>query len=221
VAVALRLFGIRTGRITGATGMGLVSDWGLERGLRHYFYGGATPEILEKLLRRLEETHPGIDVVGSESPPFGPVADADIEAAAERMRESGADVVWVGLGVPKQDIAAAALRDHDAAPVILCVGAAFDFVSGAKRRAPRWMQRIGLEWLHRLLSEPRRLWRRYLLGNPAFVAGVLLDWSRLRLARVLSRHARADGVAEMPNYAQDESTMYSTPRAARFSRGSN
>jgi N-acetylglucosaminyldiphosphoundecaprenol N-acetyl-beta-D-mannosaminyltransferase len=180
VAMALRLFGVRVSRIVGAAGMGLVSGWGLERGLRHYFYGGTTPEVLERLIRHVEEAYPGIEIVGAESPPFGPVATTEVEAAAERMRKAGADVVWVGLGVPKQDIAGEALRDSDAAPVILCVGAAFDFVSGVKRRAPSWMQRVGLEWLFRLLSEPRRLWRRYLLGNPAFVAGVLVDWMRFR-----------------------------------------
>jgi N-acetylglucosaminyldiphosphoundecaprenol N-acetyl-beta-D-mannosaminyltransferase len=187
VAVALSLFGVRVGRITGSVGMGLVCGWGLERGLRHYFYGGTTPEVLDRLCRRLGQDHPGIDIVGAESPPFGPVAKVDLEAAAERMLEARADVVWIGLGVPKQDLAGEALRELGAAPAIVCVGAAFDFVSGVKRRAPAWMQRIGLEWLHRLLSEPRRLWRRYLLGNPAFVAGVLVDWMR---ARVL--HARGD-----------------------------
>ena len=96
------------------------------------------------------------------------------------MRAAGAQLAWIGLGSPKQDRVAGRLCELGAAPVLLCVGAAFDFVSGEKRRAPQWMQRAGLEWLHRLLSEPRRLWRRYLLGNPAFVAGVLLDRVRSR-----------------------------------------
>jgi N-acetylglucosaminyldiphosphoundecaprenol N-acetyl-beta-D-mannosaminyltransferase len=101
-----------------------------------------------------------------------------VAEAAARMRAAGADAVWVGLGAPKQDLMAARLRDLDAAPTIFCVGAAFDFVAGTVKRAPRWMQRTGLEWLHRLLSEPRRLWRRYVIGNPRFVAGVV--WDRLR-----------------------------------------
>ena len=189
VAVALRLFGVRVGRITGSMGMDIVCGWGLERGLRHYFYGGMTPEVLERLCRQLRQDHPGIEIVGAESPPFGPVATADLEAAAGRMREASADVVWVGLGVPKQDIAGEGLCELGAAPAIVCVGAAFDFVSGMKRQAPGWMKRIGFEWLHRLLSEPRRLWRRYLLGNPAFVAGVLVDWMRARGLHAPGRRA--------------------------------
>jgi N-acetylglucosaminyldiphosphoundecaprenol N-acetyl-beta-D-mannosaminyltransferase len=94
------------------------------------------------------------------------------------MRAAGAQAIWVGLGAPKQDIMAARLRELDAAPAIFCVGAAFDFVAGTVTRAPLWMRRSGLEWLHRLLSEPRRLWRRYLIGNPRFVAGVV--WDRVR-----------------------------------------
>jgi N-acetylglucosaminyldiphosphoundecaprenol N-acetyl-beta-D-mannosaminyltransferase len=91
------------------------------------------------------------------------------------MQAAHAQLVWLGLGSPKQDRVAERLCELAAAPVLLCVGAAFDFVSGAKRRAPSWMQRAGLEWLYRLVAEPRRLWRRYLVDGPAFVAGVVID----------------------------------------------
>jgi N-acetylglucosaminyldiphosphoundecaprenol N-acetyl-beta-D-mannosaminyltransferase len=95
-----------------------------------------------------------------------------------RMQEAGAQAVWIGLGAPKQDLSADLLRIMHAAPVILCVGAAFDFIGGTITRAPLWMRRSGLEWLHRLTSEPTRLWKRYLVGNPRFVSGVVRDHLR-------------------------------------------
>lgn len=181
VALALRMFGCRAPRTTGSAAFRLLSLWGVDAGVKHYLFGG-TPEVVERLRRRLEQDHPGIEIVGAESPPFRELTKNDFEAAVGRMQAAGADLVWVGLGAPKQDWVAERLRELGAAPVTLCVGAAFDFLSGAKRRAPRWMRRAGLEWLHRLLTEPRRLWRRYLIGNSLFVAGVLSDYLRSRRA---------------------------------------
>jgi N-acetylglucosaminyldiphosphoundecaprenol N-acetyl-beta-D-mannosaminyltransferase len=175
VALAVRLFGGRAARTTGSAALELLVGWGVDAGVRHYLFGG-TPEVAKRLRRRLERDHPGVEIVGVESPPFGELSTTDLEAARDRIRAARADLVWVGLGSPKQDRIAERLRELDAAPVLLCVGAAFDFVSGAKRRAPLWMQRAGLEWLHRLASEPRRLWRRYVIGNPMFVASVLWDY---------------------------------------------
>lgn len=177
VAWAVRLFGSRTERLAGAEGLHIAALWGLDRGLRHYLYGG-TPETVERLRRRLEELYPGILIVGCESPPFRPLTDEEVAGSVRRMQEAGTQALWVGLGAPKQDLAAYRLRKLHAAPVILCVGAAFDFVAGTIPRAPSWMQRSGLEWVHRLASEPRRLWKRYLFGNPRFVTGVVTD--RLR-----------------------------------------
>jgi N-acetylglucosaminyldiphosphoundecaprenol N-acetyl-beta-D-mannosaminyltransferase len=174
VAWVLRLNGHRTARVSGTEAFLTLAEWGLGRGLRHYLYGGR-PEVAHGLRRRLEREFPGVRVAGCESPPFRLLHGEDLAAAARRARKAGTDLFWVGLGTPKQDVVAARLRDLQAAPVILCVGAAFDFLSGAKRRAPEWMQAAGLEWLHRLVSEPRRLWRRYLLGNPAFVLGVVVE----------------------------------------------
>jgi N-acetylglucosaminyldiphosphoundecaprenol N-acetyl-beta-D-mannosaminyltransferase len=182
VALGLRLSGRRAPRTTGSAALKLLSARGVEMGVRHYLFGG-TPEVVERLRRRLEQDHPGIEIVGAESPPFRDLGTEDLEGASERIRASGAHLVWVGLGSPKQDRVAEQLCEFGAAPVLLCVGAAFDFISGEKRRAPWWMQRAGLEWLHRLLSEPKRLWRRYLIGNPVFVAGVLLDCLRTRASR--------------------------------------
>jgi N-acetylglucosaminyldiphosphoundecaprenol N-acetyl-beta-D-mannosaminyltransferase len=105
-----------------------------------------------------------------------------VAEAARRMQDAGAQTVWVGLGAPKQDLMAHRLRVLHAAPVTLCVGAAFDFVAGTLQRAPRWMRRAGLEWVHRFAAEPRRLWRRYLIGNAEFVAGVARDQLRRTLS---------------------------------------
>ncbi len=174
VAWAARLFGSRTERLAGTDGMHLAAAWGIERGLRHYLYG-STPETLEALQRRLERTYPGILIVGAESPPFRAIQDDELAQSVRRMQEAGTQALWVGLGAPKQDQMAYRLRAMRAAPVILCVGAAFDFVAGNITRAPTWMQRSGLEWVHRFASEPRRLWKRYLVGNPEFVAGVVRD----------------------------------------------
>lgn len=177
VVVALRLLGHRAERLPGSTAFELVCAAGLAADRRHFLYGG-TSEVIERLESVLEERHPGLRIVGSEAPPFRAMTPAELDAAAARIRASGADLLWVGLGTPKQDVVAEHLRLQGAAPVILCVGAAFDFISGAKRRAPRWMQRAGLEWLHRLGSEPRRLWRRYLIGNVSFIVGVARDLVR-------------------------------------------
>ena len=177
VAWAARFSGSKTERLAGTDGMRLAAMWGIERGLRHYLYGG-TPETLERLQRSLEATYPGILIVGAESPPFRPVSDEEMAESVRRMQEAGTQALWVGLGAPKQDLTANRLRAMRAAPVILCVGAAFDFIAGTIPRAPLWMQRSGLEWVHRLASEPTRLWRRYLVGNPMFVSGVVRD--RLR-----------------------------------------
>ena len=174
VALAARMFGSNTERLAGTDGMHLAAGWGSERGLRHYLYGG-TPETLDRLQRRLRELYPDIEIVGAESPPFRPLTDEEVAESAERMRDAGAQALWIGLGAPKQDLMAFRFRTLHAAPVILCVGAAFDFVAGTITRAPLWMRRSGLEWAHRLLSEPRRLWKRYLLGNPRFIAGVVSD----------------------------------------------
>jgi N-acetylglucosaminyldiphosphoundecaprenol N-acetyl-beta-D-mannosaminyltransferase len=175
VAWALRLFGCPATRLAGSDAMSFLCEWGVQRMTAHYLFGG-TPEVLARLKAKLEARFPGIRIVGAESPPFRPLTEEEWADAAERMRRAQADVVWIGLGAPKQDYAAERLRCLDAAPAILCVGAAFDFLSGAKKRAPRWMLSSGLEWLHRCLSEPKRLGGRYVLGNASFVAGIASDY---------------------------------------------
>ena len=173
---ALRLSGARSERIPGTEAFLELCDSSRQTHSGHFLYGGTT-QTLSALKQSLERRFPDIRVVGSESPPFRKLDDGEIEATARRVRDVDAKFLWVGLGTPKQDYVADVLRQADAAPVILCVGAAFDFVAGSKQRAPRWICRTGFEWLHRLATEPRRLWRRYLIGNPQFIFGVLRDRS--------------------------------------------
>lgn len=148
-----------------------VCEHGVARGLKHYLLGGA-PSVLAGLERALREEFPGIDIVGSFSPPFREPSDAELEQRDAAIVASGAHVVWVGLGTPKQDREVARLA-RATGLVAVAVGAAFDFAAGTLREAPAWMRRLGLEWLFRLLMEPRRLWRRYLIGNAHFLAVVL------------------------------------------------
>lgn len=155
-------------RVPGPDLMSAVMDRGRAAGARHYLYGGA-PGVADALERRLSAAYPGLEVVGTWSPPFTPPTEAELEADLARITAASPDLLWVGLGAPKQDLWVEEVRHRIQVAGILAVGAAFDFHGGAKRRAPRWMQRIGLEWLHRLASEPRRLLRRYAATNTRFV----------------------------------------------------
>jgi N-acetylglucosaminyldiphosphoundecaprenol N-acetyl-beta-D-mannosaminyltransferase len=153
-------------------------------GLRFYLYGGRNQGALAQLARVLRLRYPGLQIVGGHAPPFRELTDAEEEAITADIRRSGADVVWVGIGVPKQEKWMARMRHRLTTPVFVGVGAAFDFHAGLIPQAPGWMQRAGLEWLFRLAHEPRRLWRRYLRYNPRFVAGFARQWTRERLGRI-------------------------------------
>jgi N-acetylglucosaminyldiphosphoundecaprenol N-acetyl-beta-D-mannosaminyltransferase len=154
-----------------------------KRGYRVWLYGGHTPEALEQLAEALETRHPGIDIVGRWSPPHRPLTTEEEHEVAARINADRPDLVWVGIGVPKQEKWMARMRPLLAAPVLVGVGAAFDFLAGRKRQAPPWMQRRGLEWLFRLSQEPRRLLVRYLRYNPAFVAAFARQYLRERRRR--------------------------------------
>jgi len=132
---------------------------------------GSTPQTLAALQRQLRAAWPALPIVLAESPPFRPLTPAEEEALAARIEASGAAIVFVGFGCPKQETWMAARRGRVHA-VMIGVGAAFDFHAGTVARAPAWMREHGLEWLHRLASEPRRLWKRYLVTNTLFVLGV-------------------------------------------------
>lgn len=161
-----------TSRVYGPDLMLTVLERAAARGWSSYFYGGADG-VARDLARIMSERFPGLVVAGTWTPPFRPLtAEEDAEVVAE-INASGADLVWVGLSTPKQERWMADHRARLDAPVLLGVGAAFDFHTGRVRQAPVWMRSRGLEWLFRLLVEPRRLWRRYLRNNPRFVVGVL------------------------------------------------
>jgi N-acetylglucosaminyldiphosphoundecaprenol N-acetyl-beta-D-mannosaminyltransferase len=159
-------------RVYGPDLMLALCEHSLVRGYRHYFYGGAAG-VHERLAQRLQQRFPGLHVAGGYSPPFRPLSAEEDEQIVAMINAAAPDIVWVGLGAPRQEHWLAAHTGRLHAPVLVGVGAAFDFHSGLKRQAPRWMQRSGLEWLFRLLTEPRRLWRRYLVYNPLFVALVV------------------------------------------------
>ena len=151
----------------------------LETGWRHYLYGGAEG-VPELLAARMSERFPGLEIAGAFSPPFRSLTDAEDEEIVRRINATRPDIVWVGLSTPKQERWMASHLRRIEAPVMVGVGAAFDFHAGLKRQAPKWIQGSGLEWLFRLATEPRRLWRRYLRNNPAFIASVALQATGLR-----------------------------------------
>jgi N-acetylglucosaminyldiphosphoundecaprenol N-acetyl-beta-D-mannosaminyltransferase len=156
-------------RVTGSD----LLDGLCSAGPRRHFFLGSTPETLEGLQLMVEATYPRAEICGALAPPFRPLDENEWAAAIEVVNRARPDIVWVGLGAPRQEIWMHAHRDRLTAPVLIGVGAVFDFASGRKARAPRWMQRRGLEWLHRLATEPRRLWRRYLFTNTAFAVRAL------------------------------------------------
>jgi N-acetylglucosaminyldiphosphoundecaprenol N-acetyl-beta-D-mannosaminyltransferase len=175
VSVALRRVRSHGGaeRVRGADFMRRVITRSGPIGPRHFLLGG-TPELLERLVDRLLALNPDVRIAGCYAPPFAPLSADYVYDIAREVRRSNADVVWVGLGTPKQDHVAVALQELlDVSTV--GVGAAFDFLAGTRREAPRWVQRGGFEWLYRMLCEPRRLGRRYLFGNVVFVWLVLVD----------------------------------------------
>lgn len=163
--------GVPGDRVYGPGLFPAVVELGQAVGLRHYLLG-STPAVLAQLEANLLRRFPAALIVGSESPPFRPLTTDEREAQDERIRASGAQLVWVSLSTPGHDWEAARLAAT--MPVIaLAVGAAFDFLAGTKKQAPAWMGRNGLEWIYRLVSEPRRLWRRYLFGNLRFAKALV------------------------------------------------
>ena len=153
---------------------------GQDTGLRHYFYG-STAEVCEQLGRNIAQKFPAAKVVGIEAPPFRTLSESEQESLVRRIHEAKPDIVWVGLGTPRQDEFVHAFRDHLGATLV-AIGAGFDFLAGTKRMAPAYLQRAGLEWAFRLVSEPRRLWRRYLVGNAIFLRGAVRDLAATRRA---------------------------------------
>lgn len=181
IALIGKLRGLPVQRTCGADLLDLVCRRSVAAGLSHYFYGGKEG-VAARLAEALAARYPGLRVAGCECPPFRALTAQEDDAAVERIRASGADIVWVGISSPKQDVWMQ--RHYRRLPqTLIGVGAAFDFQAGIVKRAPRWMQRAMLEWLYRLASEPRRLWRRYLLLAPRFVGQVALGEIQRRVTR--------------------------------------
>jgi len=155
-------------RVAGPDFVDTLADCGRASALRHYFHGGQ-PGVAERMAANLALRYPGLSIAGISAPPFGEQDEAALAAELQGIRDAAPDVIWVGLGSPRQE--RWMHRHFHALPgtVLIGVGAAFDFHAGTRRRAPRWMQRATLEWLHRLVCEPRRLWKRYLWIAPGFV----------------------------------------------------
>lgn len=176
VVWALRALGAKSvGRVYGPDLMLALSAHAARAGQAHFYLGGAAG-VAETLARTLQARFPGLRVAGVYCPPFRELSPAEEAAMLERINESGAHVVWVGLGSPKQDLWLARYRGRLHPPLLIGVGAAFDFFTGRQQQAPRWMQASGLEWMYRLWKEPRRLWRRYLIYNPKFIMAFWLQW---------------------------------------------
>lgn len=144
-----------------------------QNGYLHYFYG-STPETLAALLEKLQEKYPKIQIAGMEAPPFRDLTKEEDTACIDRINQTEPDIVWVGLGAPKQERWMYAHKDSIKG-LMIGVGAGFDFHAGTVKRAPKWMQNIGMEWLYRLCQDPKRLWKRYVSTNWKFAKLVVRE----------------------------------------------
>lgn len=165
-------------RVYGPTLTLKVCEEAAANGIPIYLYG-SRQEVIDRMSGNLIERFPGLIIAGAEPSKFRQTTPEEQREIAERIRVSGARITFVGLGCPRQEVFAYEYRDLLGMPV-LAVGAAFDYHAGLVSEPPAWMQRAGLQWLYRLVQNPRRLWRRYLLLNPAYVTLVLLQWVGLR-----------------------------------------
>jgi N-acetylglucosaminyldiphosphoundecaprenol N-acetyl-beta-D-mannosaminyltransferase len=167
-------------RVYGPELMARYCERSARTGVRMYLYGGRNQGALVQLALNLRRRYPGLKIVGGYSPPFRPLDDEEEAAIINEINGCQPDVVWVGIGVPKQEKWMRAMRERLDAPLLIGVGAAFDFHAGLVPQAPNWMQSAGLEWVYRLGHEPRRLWRRYARYNPRFVTGFARQYSAYR-----------------------------------------
>jgi N-acetylglucosaminyldiphosphoundecaprenol N-acetyl-beta-D-mannosaminyltransferase len=166
-------------RVYGPDLMLAVCESSVERSYKHFFYGGAEG-VPEMLAEEMKNRFPGLQVVGAFSPPFRELSTEEENKIIEMINHADPDIIWVGLGTPKQDLWMAKNRPRLSAPVMIAVGAAFDFHTKRVAQAPMWMQQAGLEWLFRLSQEPGRLWHRYLVYNPLFILKVIEQRLNLR-----------------------------------------
>jgi N-acetylglucosaminyldiphosphoundecaprenol N-acetyl-beta-D-mannosaminyltransferase len=181
VVWAANMLGARLrGRVYGPELMLRFSERCAERGHRVWLYGGRDQGSLAQLALNLRRRLPGINIVGGYSPPFRTMTDEEEDALVDQINAARPDVLWVGIGAPKQEKWMARMRDRLDVPVMCAVGAAFDFHAGRISQAPMWMQQRGLEWIYRLAQEPRRLLPRYVYSNPRFVLAFARQYLRER-----------------------------------------
>jgi N-acetylglucosaminyldiphosphoundecaprenol N-acetyl-beta-D-mannosaminyltransferase len=173
---ALRALGNGANRVYGPDLMAAYCERSASTGTRMFLYGGRNQGALIQLALNLRQRYPGLKIVGGYSPPYRALTGEEEDWVTSEINRSKADVVWVGTGQPKQEKWMARMRDRLDAPLLVGVGAAFDFHAGLVPQAPEWMQGLGLEWTFRLAQEPRRLWRRYARYNPRFVVGFLRQY---------------------------------------------
>ena len=166
-------------RVYGPDLMVAVCSHSIEKGYRHFFYGG-TDWLVDHLVQRMTKRFQGLQVAGTYSQPFGPLSLEEDRKIVSLINDADPDIIWVGLSTPKQEIWMSEHIGQLGDCVLIGVGAAFDFLAGTKKQAPAWMQRIGLEWFFRLCTEPKRLWKRYLINNPYFVILVISQATGLR-----------------------------------------
>jgi len=182
VAMALKLLGANfKDRVRGADFMMNLCSYSAKNGLKIFLYG-STEENLSTLKEKLLKLFPGLKIAGTISPPFRELTPEEDSKFIEQINKSEADILFVSLGAPKQEKWMAEHKGR-VKPVQLGVGAAFDFIAGTKKEAPRWVQKIGFEWLWRLIHEPRRLWKRYLIGNTIFIWLVVKEFLKERFFR--------------------------------------
>ena len=166
-------------RVYGPDLMLNICEAGVAQSVRHFFYGGGDG-VAGTLKKNLEERIPGLNVVGTYTPPFRPLNDEENANLIEMVKEFKPDIIWVGLSTPKQERFMAGYLDRLDTTLMFGVGAAFDFHAGLVPQAPAWIQQSGLEWFYRLCKEPKRLWRRYLKNNPLFILRICLQLARVR-----------------------------------------
>jgi N-acetylglucosaminyldiphosphoundecaprenol N-acetyl-beta-D-mannosaminyltransferase len=176
-------------RVYGPDYMANLCERSVAKGYRHFLYGGKEG-VAEELRAELTRRFPGLQIVGTYTPPFRPLNPDEENDLRSQLESSQADVLWCGLSTPKQERFISSYYDRMPVKLMVGVGAAFDLLSGNLDEAPDWMKKSGLQWLYRLIKEPRRLWRRYLLNNPKFAWLTLLQLSGLRAFQLGTRLAR-------------------------------
>jgi N-acetylglucosaminyldiphosphoundecaprenol N-acetyl-beta-D-mannosaminyltransferase len=166
-------------RVFGPDFMAAICRLSVERGYRNFFYGGQ-PGVADLLSETLSNRFPGLQVVGTYTPPFRPLTPHEEDEVAAQILQSRPHIVWVGLSTPKQERFMAKYAGRFQVPLMVGVGAAFDYHIGQIRDCSSWTKRAGLQWLHRLLQDPKRLWKRYLINNPAFIWRIVLQFAGVR-----------------------------------------